>query len=111
MRVSGCEAGGIRPCVHVIPGKTNPEHWHTAAEEIVYMLQGECDFRVGEESLHLKPGQTLFIPMGVKHELVNNGWDPVIYVCSFSASVRGTLFEDPQRPGARPLQGGRGGEW
>jgi hypothetical protein len=26
--------------VHILPGKTNPEHWHTAAEEIVFMLQG-----------------------------------------------------------------------
>ena len=105
----GCEQSfGL---VHVLPGKTNPEHWHTAAEEIVYMLQGECDMRVGEDWFKLRPGQTLFIPIGVKHELVNKGWDPVIYVCSFSASMRGTLFEDPQSPGARPLHGGRGAEW
>jgi len=24
--------------VHILPDKTNPEHWHTAAEEIVFML-------------------------------------------------------------------------
>ena len=105
----GCEQSfGL---VHILPGKTNPEHWHTAAEEIVFMLQGECDIRVGEEWLKLRTGQTLFIPLGEKHELVNNGWEPVIYVCSFSASVRGTLFEDPQGPGARPLKGARGAQW
>src|SRR5262249_26808471 len=27
--------------VHILPGKGNPEHWHTAAGEIVFMLQGE----------------------------------------------------------------------
>jgi quercetin dioxygenase-like cupin family protein len=75
------------------------------------MLQGECSIRVGEKSLQLKPGQTLYIPVGVKHEVANSGWDPVVYVCSFSSSVRGTLFEDPQAPGARPLQGGSGAEW
>ena len=36
----GCEQSfGL---AHILPGKVNPEHWHTAAEEIVYMLQGEC---------------------------------------------------------------------
>ena len=29
--------------VHINPGKTNPAHWHTNAQEIVHMLQGECD--------------------------------------------------------------------
>src|SRR3712207_6372692 len=42
----GCEQSfGL---VHVLPGQTNPEHWHTAAEEIVFMLQGECTVRVGD---------------------------------------------------------------
>jgi quercetin dioxygenase-like cupin family protein len=97
----GCEQSfGL---VHVLPGKTNPEHWHTAAEELVYMLQGECDFRVGDKVTRLGPGQTLYIPVGVKHELVNNGWEPAVYLCSFSASMRGTLFEDPSAPGARAI--------
>jgi len=105
----GCEQSfGI---VHILPGKTNPGHWHTAAEELVYMLQGDCDIKTGDgEKLKLSPGKTLFIPSGVQHELTNNGWEPVVYVCSFSASMRGTLFEDPSGPGARPLAGGRG-DW
>ena len=42
----GCEQSfGL---VHILPGKTNPEHWHTAAEEIVFMLEGECDVRLGD---------------------------------------------------------------
>ena len=58
----GCEQSfGL---VHILPGKTNPEHWHTAAEEIVFMLQGECDVRLGERHLKIVPGQTLEIPRG-----------------------------------------------
>ena len=46
----GCEQSfGL---VHILPGKTNPEHWHTAAEEIVFMLQGECDVRLYDRPLH-----------------------------------------------------------
>ena len=51
--------------VHILPGKTNPEHWHTAAEEILYMLEGECDVRVGDRRMKVVPGQTLVIPQGV----------------------------------------------
>src|SRR5262245_19008732 len=59
--------------VHILPGTTNPEHWHTAAEEIVFMLQGECDVRLGDREFKVGPGQTLFIPQGVKHEVSNKG--------------------------------------
>jgi len=89
--------------VHILPGKTNPEHWHTVAEELMYMLQGECAVRVGARHLTTRPGQTLVIPMATKHEVSNHGWEPVVYVCSFSASRRGTLFEDPTGPGAAPI--------
>jgi len=105
----GCEQSfGL---VHVLPGKTNPEHWHTAAEEIVFMLQGECDVRLGDRRMKIVPGQTLIIPQGIRHEVGNSGCEPVVYVCSFSASMRGTLFENPSAPGVRPLSGSSGQVW
>ena len=104
----GCEQSfGL---VHILPGKINPEHWHTAADEIVHMLQGECYCRVGDRRFMIHPGQTLYIPKGVKHEVGNEGWEPVVYVCSFSASMRGTLFENPTGPGVRPLSGESGSQ-
>jgi quercetin dioxygenase-like cupin family protein len=96
--------------VHILPGKTNPEHWHTAAEEIVFMLQGECHVLLGDREIAVGPGQTLYIPQGVKHEVANRGWEPVLYVCSFSASKRGTLFGNPSAPGARPTSLPKGGD-
>jgi quercetin dioxygenase-like cupin family protein len=99
----GCEQSvGI---VHVYPGRTNPEHWHSRAEEIVYMLSGTCDIRIDGVWHRLSPGKTLYIPPGVKHELKNNGWEPAVYVATFSASYRGTIFEDPSAPGAMPTSG------
>jgi quercetin dioxygenase-like cupin family protein len=67
--------------------------------------------RVGDRTMKLAPGQTLIIPQGVKHEVSNNGWEPVVYVCSFSATMRGTLFGDPTAPGARPQSGRSGQPW
>jgi quercetin dioxygenase-like cupin family protein len=88
--------------VHLMPGKTNPLHWHTVAEEIVYVLSGECEIKLDGRRHRLTPGLTLCIPPGVRHELTNHGWEPFIYVASFSAAMRGTLFEDPDAVGARP---------
>jgi quercetin dioxygenase-like cupin family protein len=82
--------------VFVLPGKTNPEHHHTACEEIVYMLSGVCDVQVGDQTARLTAGQTLHIPRGVKHIVHNRGWEPVTYIASFSASSRGTVFADPR---------------
>ena len=96
----GCEQSfGL---VHILPGRTNPLHWHAAAEEIVHILSGECDIKFDDKWHRLRPGLTLYIPPGVKHELKNNGWEPVIYIASFSASMRGTMFEDPNAVGAQP---------
>ena len=74
------------------------------------MLQGECDVRLNDRDLKIGPGQTLYIPQGVKHEVANKGWEPVLYVCSFSASMRGTLFENPSASGVRPLSGQSGSQ-
>jgi quercetin dioxygenase-like cupin family protein len=90
--------------VYIHPGKTNPTHWHTTAQEVVHMLQGECDIRTDDGTVTLRAGQTLFIPVGAPHELTNRGWEPAVYVCSFSASGRGTLFADPDGPGVEPIQ-------
>lgn len=107
--VPGCEQSfGL---VHILPDKINPAHCHTAAEEIVFMLRGECDVRVGDRQMKIGPGQTLVIPQGVMHEVGNSGWEPAIYVCSFSASIRGTIFDDPSAPGVRPLSSGSTQPW
>jgi len=89
---------------YVLPGKINPEHQHTTCQEIIYMLAGECEVYMHGEWLHLKPGQTLLLPQGVKHLLKNSGWEPAVYVASFSASFRGTVFTEasmPAQPGER----------
>ena len=59
----GCEQSfGL---VHILPGKTNPEHWHTATEEIVFMLQGECDVRLGDRDFKIGPGTDTVHPARV----------------------------------------------
>jgi len=81
---------------YVLPGTTNPEHWHKACEEIIYMLAGELTVFTDDEKerMTLAPGQTALIPRGLPHSVMNEGWEPVVYVASFSAVIRDTEFED-----------------
>ena len=78
---------------YVLPGKTNPEHRHRTCEEIIYMLAGELKVYAHGETITLKPGQTALIPQGVRHMVVNEGWEPVLYIASFSAAFRDTVFK------------------
>lgn len=77
----------------VLPGKTNPEHRHRMCEEIIYMLAGELKVYAHGECITLKPGQTALIPKGVRHSVKNEGWEPVLYIASFSAAFRDTVFK------------------
>ncbi len=79
---------------YVSPGKTNPEHCHQACEEIIYMLAGELDVLARGERTRVRPGETALIPRGVHHSVVNEGWEPVLYIASFSAVTRDTVFDE-----------------
>ena len=78
---------------YVLPGRTNPEHRHMTCEEIIYMLAGELKVHAHGECITLRPGQTALIPPGVRHTVVNDGWEPVVYLASFSAAFRDTIFK------------------
>ncbi|HJQ24605.1 MAG TPA: cupin domain-containing protein [Blastocatellia bacterium] len=75
------------------PGGVNPEHRHRTAEEIIYMLAGELKVYAHGDCITLRPGQTALIPPGVRHKVVNEGWEPVVYIASFSAPFRDTIFK------------------
>ena len=49
------------------PGKSNPLHIHDNCEEVVYILSGSCEQRVGDRTVLMKAGDTLHIPAGVPH--------------------------------------------
>ena len=37
----------------------------------IYVLEGECDWQVGDERLRATPGTYLFLPPGVRHNIGN----------------------------------------
>jgi quercetin dioxygenase-like cupin family protein len=78
--------------VYIKPGEKNPLHYHPNCEELIYVLSGECDHRLGDEVFRLTEGMMLRIPRGVKHNAVNTGWRPVTMVICYSSADRQTVF-------------------
>lgn len=47
-------------------GADLPVHHHPH-EQWSHLIEGECDFKVGEEVYHMKPGMSVHIPGNVPH--------------------------------------------
>ena len=75
---------------HVIiyPGKKNTFHAHPNCEELLYVLEGECDHWVDDEVYHLKKGMLIFIPEGADHYAINTGDEVFEAVISYSSPDR-----------------------
>lgn len=53
------------------PNKVGPAlHLHTDCDEWFFVREGEFKFQVGEDTLRLKPGDSLLVSQGVKHAFV-----------------------------------------
>lgn len=77
---------------HILPGCANPLHYHPNCEELLYMLSGTGRHRFNEDWVDVKPGSTVRIPVGVRHKLVNTGWEPITCLVVFSSGNRQTVF-------------------
>ena len=86
--------------VHVLPGKANPLHYHPNCEEALYVLSGEGEHSFDGQWVHLTPGMTIRIPAGVRHNLVNRGWEPICCLICFSSPDRQTVFLETDEPEA-----------
>jgi quercetin dioxygenase-like cupin family protein len=78
--------------VFINPGQQNPPHYHPNCEELIYVLSGECDHRLGDATIHLEPGSLLRIPAHAVHCATNTGWEPVRMIIVYSAADRQTVF-------------------
>lgn len=65
------------------PGHTPKPHSHIY-EQIVYIMDGECDFHVEEEVYHLTPGGLLVVPPNLTHYAVVTSARPLINLDIFT---------------------------
>jgi quercetin dioxygenase-like cupin family protein len=74
--------------VTIHPSQRNPLHLHPNCEELLYVVSGECDHRLGDNMYHLSPGSVIRIPRGVPHWAQCTSEEPLVAVISFSAPDR-----------------------
>ena len=73
-------------------GQKNPFHYHPNCEEVLYILSGKGTHSFDGDKVELRPGMTLRVPQGVKHDLVNTGDEPIVCIIAFSSGDRQTVF-------------------
>jgi len=70
----------------VLPGEVcTPGHTHTACEEVLFVLSGKGDIKIGEEVFPMKVGDAVYLPTGVGHLIRNTGKEVMRMACSFSS--------------------------
>ena len=83
--------------VYIKPGQHNPLHFHPNCEELLYVISGDCDHRLGDKVVHMKAGDLIWVPRGVHHNATCTSWEPLRIVVSFSAPDRQTVVLEGER--------------
>ena len=69
-------------------------HVHNVQEETFYVLEGECEWQVGDELVRAKPGTYLFVPPGVPHNIANRSDKPARLLMTVSPPGHEHYFEE-----------------
>src|SRR5947199_10826183 len=76
------------------PGFSTGLHVHRVQEETFYVLEGECEWQVGDQKVRAKPGTYLFIPPGVPHNIANASDKPARVLMTVSPPGHEHYFEE-----------------
>jgi quercetin dioxygenase-like cupin family protein len=60
----------------IAPGDGPPLHTHAREDEVLYVLEGEFRFQLGDEVHDAPVGTTMYVPPGVPHCFQNAGETP-----------------------------------
>ncbi len=94
--VTGEESGGAYFAMEAIvpPGGGPPPHIHRREDETFYLLEGQIEFRLGEETITAGPGDFVSIPRGTVHAFHNAGAERARLVLTFTPAGIERFFEE-----------------
>ena len=71
LKVTGEQSGGLFSLIEMLrpANAVVPPHVHHREDELFYLIDGELDVRVGERTVHGKPGTTILAPRDVPHQV------------------------------------------
>lgn len=79
----GCTSG-FGGVMSLVPGDHVTEHYHPYSEEFIHVVAGELEMTLDGQPVRLAAGDSLLVPIGVRHRLVNIG--EVTAHCAFHLS-------------------------
>ncbi|PSC06002.1 cupin domain-containing protein [Alsobacter soli] len=82
-------------------GFATGRHVHRVQEETFFLLEGECVWHVGEETVRATRGTFLFIPPGVPHDITNVSDKPARVLMTVSPPGHERYFEELAELAAR----------
>jgi quercetin dioxygenase-like cupin family protein len=94
--VTGDESGGAYFAMEALvpPGGGPPPHIHSREDETYYLLEGEIEFLLGEETIVAGPGDFVSVPRGTVHRFQNTGRDTARLVLTFTPAGIERWFEE-----------------
>ena len=72
-------------------------HVHRVQEETFYVVEGECNWQIGEETVRATPGTFVFIPPGVPHNIANATDKPARVIMTVSPPGHEHYFEELEK--------------
>jgi quercetin dioxygenase-like cupin family protein len=75
-------------------GFATGRHVHRVQEETFYVLEGACQWHVGDDVVSATPGTFLFIPPGVPHNITNVSDKPARVIMTVSPPGHEHYFEE-----------------
>ena len=71
--------------VVLLPGQGHERHNHPDADEILYVLSGTGEQMVDDTTtFEVRPGHTVWIPLGAFHSTRNTGWEPLTLLAVYT---------------------------
>lgn len=79
----------------IVPPATNSDyHTHETAQEIWYVIEGQCQYRIGDEISDVKAGDIVYGPAKVPHQIINNSIDKclkALYIMTPNGEEKATI--------------------
>lgn len=69
-------------------------HSHRGMEEVIFVQTGTGKAWVNGEIAKIAAGDTLLIPAGARHMMINTGRKPMILICAFSAADPESRYQE-----------------
>ncbi|QIN82176.1 cupin domain-containing protein [Rubrobacter tropicus] len=102
--VSGGETRGTYALTDstVPPGGEAPPHVHHREDEAFWMLEGELEVTVGDDTVTASPGSFVRLPRDVPHSYINAASAPARFLTLMVPAGLEGLFEEVGKPATNP---------